>query len=147
MLLGGIVGLVAGVVIGLWVVGGGNGLYVEWGPGGFKYWVVVAFGGVGVLVPGLWFYGKARKNGRAIVSGLTPLVDALESCYRVCGAYPQRLDELIPDYISEIPKPVTPLQIRYRAGPRSFTLFCESFLGGAYYISEDGTWSLGKVDQ
>jgi hypothetical protein len=63
--------------------------------------------------------GEKAEIGYA---ALAPIIKALEQHRTDTGTYPASLDELVPDYLSEIPTEVNDQPIYYKIVEGSFTL-------------------------
>ncbi len=101
-----------------------------------------------ILIGGMWaFYDlgnldaanwqQGRSNGQ-------PLVEALKNYELDHGNYPQSLEQLIPDNLSEIPRPAPGYEYEYVVCNDEYVLVFEMRLGSYFgYYNKTDEWSGG----
>ncbi len=83
--------------------------------------MIAALLGLGLLFAGCEKPGEGDKAERGY-QVCQPIIDALASYHADTGAYPENLDALKPDYLTEIPQEVNGIPIRYKKTSSSYWL-------------------------
>lgn len=72
----------------------------------------ITLGIIGGVILGAWIGGELRMHGFELAAERAqPLVAAVEKYFEVHGEPPEELSELIPDYLSHIPRKLPPIEI------------------------------------
>ena len=99
---------------------------------------------------------KTEEVRRGIEIG-NEIVRAIDGYYEENGVYPEKLEDLVPEYLTEIPKTITDLDYRYfRIEPSentkddpyrlSFIVKTALNMGCAYFLgSTEGIWECGPA--
>jgi hypothetical protein len=105
--------------------------------------LALVFSCLGILV---WFYNLDAPSGEKGSAMAQPIIDVIEIYHQRTGAYPSSLQELVPDYLKEVPKPDWRNEYRY-ALTYDHRFFYIGFIpfgdasGWFVYSSCNGTWT------